>query len=507
MIKLILILASLFIMGCNQGDKMATIGEEVNGELVSTNVTDDTQVYDSTAIYSDGEIVQQGDYLWSVINKNINSVDAFNDTSELYLEKDEVSFESHIYKATALMRQGLHGTLTSDECDVTDDTMWETFGDPWPVEFIPAPSHYRGSTSCCSLLLTKQFSVEDSIGTDNGDGSFDVSVEVTVTTYTSATCKTEDTTTTTTEIWTRWEELANVIVGDYYMVEEGDFLEVFKKLRTTLNNPDNSNMWELSDHDIVRLGATNPYRPFDGSNITPAIFPSPMQYVVEGLEEFNSFTLAKVLASELTYTFTLPVGDANYDLWLDGVEVSSGGNGITKTATVAIDCKRDPTGLLSLSPTTIILYADIQMPIASAVTIELTHTDDIELGDFTLNNAVCSTFTRLNFFHGMQDFNDYTPDAWGNIPEKTKAIVTKFTISCDLYLDKYDYGIAFLESIKGKFVSIDGSDSGGETPDGETKFGSLTRRGMITSATPSTIVKDGDLYYMANVKLTVQEVV
>jgi len=259
--------------------------------------------------------------------------------------------------------------------------------------------------------------------------------------------------------------------------------------------------------DLTQIGLINQLKPFDGTNITPAIFPSPMTYTVKGLESFNSFTLAKVLASSITYSFTLPIGDDNYDLWLDGVEVSSGGNGVVKTDTVAIDCKRDPGGILSLYPTTVIFYADYQMPVDSTVTISLAHTDDIELGDFTLNNAVCSSFTQLAFNHGIQDFNDYTPDAWGSIPKRTKGIVTKFNITCDLYLSNYDYAVSFLESIRGRFVSIDGSDAMGVPSDGETKFSSLSRRVMVTGSTPATIVKDGALDKMANVKLSVQEVI
>jgi len=252
---------------------------------------------------------------------------------------------------------------------------------------------------------------------------------------------------------------------------------------------------------------TNPYRPFDGTNITPAIFTSPMTYTVKGLEEFNSFTLAKVLASSITYSFTLPSGDDNYALWLDGAEVGSGGNGIVKVNTASINCDRDGDGVLSKYPTTVAFYADYQMPTDSTVEISLTHDENISLGDFTLNNSITGGFTNLDFTHGIQDFNDYTPDAWGNIPESVKAIVTKFNVTVDIYLENYDHCVSFNESIAGKFVTIDASDSGGEATDSLTIFASLIRRVRVTGVTAKTVVKDGELYRMAGVSLAVQEIV
>jgi hypothetical protein len=169
-----------------------------------------------------------------------------------------------------------------------------------------------------------------------------------------------------------------------------------------------------------RIRSANPYRPFDGTNNTPAVFTSPMTYRVKSLESFNSFTLAKVLASSLDYTFSYPSTHSQYPVWLDGVQVASGGNGIVKTATVAIDCKRDANAILSLYPTTIMLYAGTQMEAGGEIAISLTHSSDVSLGDFTLNNAVSDSFTNLDFSHGLQDFNDYTPDAFGNIQRVLK---------------------------------------------------------------------------------------
>ena len=239
---------------------------------------------------------------------------------------------------------------------------------------------------------------------------------------------------------------------------------------------------------LAQISVINELKPFDGQNITPAISSSTMTYTITGTEEFNAFTLAKVLATSVTYTFRDELAN------------------IVKTATSTINLKRDENGILSDYPTTVVFYADQQMPIGSTVEISLTYSDDIELGDFTLNNMVDSGFTNLAFSHGIQDFNDYTPDAWGNIPESIKAIVTTFQVSMDVPLTNYDYAVSFNESIAGKNVTIDASDSNGAVANGSTIFGSLIRRVRITNPAMKSNVKDEDLGKMATLTMKAQEI-
>ena len=240
---------------------------------------------------------------------------------------------------------------------------------------------------------------------------------------------------------------------------------------------------------LTEIGVTNPLKPFDNQNITPAISSSPMTYTITGTEEFNAFTLAKVLATSITYTFAL--ADTT----------------VIKTATTAIDVKRDADGILSDYPTTVTFYAGQQMPAGSAVSIELTYSADVELGDFTLNNMIDSGFTKLSFSHGIQDYNNYTPDAWGQIAESVKAIVTTFNINIDVPLTNYDYAVSFNESIAGKNVTIDASDSNGAVADGESIFASLTRRVRVINPVMKSTVKDGDLGKMATLTMEAQEIV
>jgi len=146
------------------------------------------------------------------------------------------------------------------------------------------------------------------------------------------------------------------------------------------------------------------------------------------------------------------------------------------------------------------------MPAGSTVEISLTHSDDIELGDFTLNNSINAGFTNLSFSHGIKDHNNYTPDPWGNIPESVKAIVTTFKITLDFPLTNYDYMVSFNESIAGKNVTIDASDSNGAIADGSSIFAALTRRVRVISPSIKSQIKDGQLATMATLDLTVQEI-
>ena len=242
--------------------------------------------------------------------------------------------------------------------------------------------------------------------------------------------------------------------------------------------------------ELTQIGVVNELKPFDGQNITPAISSSPMTYKITSTEEFNAFTLAKVLATSVTYTFRDEFA------------------ALVKTETIAIDCKRDENGTLSLYPTTVIYYADQQMPIGSTVEISIANTEgDVELGDFVLNNTIDYGFTNLTFTHRIKDFNDYTPDAWGNIPEAVKAIVTNFDVTMDFPLSNYDHTVSFNESISGKNVTIDASDSNGAVADGESVFNSLTRRVRVTNVSSNSVVKDGSLDQKASSKLSVQEIV
>jgi alpha-tubulin suppressor-like RCC1 family protein len=274
------------------------------------------------------------------------------------------------------------------------------------------------------------------------------------------------------ENWTPFYSGDSIRLGDdiYYLTLIGTSIPSIHTVRT-------------------KIGVVNELKPFDGQNIVPAIFASPMTYTITATEAFNAFTLAKVLADSVTYTFKNSVGAI-----------------IKGPITATIDTKRDINGILSAYPTTVVYYADEQIEAGGTVEISLTRASgNIELGQFPLNNMIDIGFSNLDFKNKPKDYNDYTPDEWGNVPESVKAIVTTFSGTLDITLDSLDYVVSFSESISGKNVTIDFSDSNGAVANGTSIFSTLIRRGRALFETNS-VVKDGELYIMAKSKLTFTEV-
>ena len=64
-----------------------------------------------------------------------------------------------------------------------------------------------------------------------------------------------------------------------------------------------------------------------------------------------------------------------------------------------------------------------------------------------------------------------------------------------------------MESIRGKFVTIDGADMGNNSPDAVNYFQSLIRRVMVTNSVPGTVINNEDIHEMAGVKISTQEVI
>ena len=295
-------------------------------------------------------------------------------------------------------------------------------------------------------------------------------------------------------------ETAPTIHGDspyacvfHSVIQDGTSIYARTNVSTSVYTKQEDTVWVTAlTPDMIgfeEIGYINQYKPFDGANATPAVFGSPMRYTIKGLENFNAFALARVLASQVTYTFKLPDGT------------------IVKTATATLNCKCDPDGIIKTYPTSRAFYAGRLMPPNSTVEIELIHTDTIQLGDFTLNTVIRGGFTRPAFSYNFIDFNDNTPNPWGQIPQGNKPVVLKYNITIAMYIWNNDEYVSFLQSILQKFIIIDGSDSDGRDPDGETVLGSLIRRVKVSSVDGESTVVNNRLGKTIEIKLSVQEIV
>ena len=228
------------------------------------------------------------------------------------------------------------------------------------------------------------------------------------------------------------------------------------------------------------ISATNDYKPFDEYGTTQAVSSSPMNYTIETDENFNSFTLVNVVATSLTYTI--------YDAT----------NTVVKTDTVEIDCLLDDDGLLPQGGVTMMECADTVVA-GGKIEIELTNTlGDVKLGGFSANIAVDEGMTLFDIQTGARDYNDYTPDAWGNIPEGVKARTKTFSINVKVPYAKFDRTYRRHLSYLGRFITIDSTDALKNSND--FTLYSLVAKGLITGISHKTEVKNGELekYYSYN---------
>lgn len=499
MIRIILILTSLILIGCSQGEEqMATIGEEVGLEVVSTNVTDNAVAYDPDTSYPTNTEVLYNGSVYNVIDVSYG-YSVYSPTTQ-YNDGDHVFFSDTTYETLMDIRYAprIYNTFSftpNGEVIIPSSAIHKRM---W-YNFASTP-YYEFTWVATGTSWKKTYNFTYLSGT-----SYTLDTETYSYNFLSSTWELEGSSSTTVDVY---EYVDGLAVGTYYIYDGALFI---KDKVDSLPSISNTSVYKPLplEHTLTYSRELNQVKPFDGTNITPATHDgsiSDMQYVVRGTEEFNSFTLSKVLASSLTYTFTLPIGDAEYDLWLNGVPVANGGNGVVKTDTVVVDCSRDKNGILSDYPTTKFYSADRQMPINSTVTISLSYGSIIKLGDFTINNSVSDGLTNLQFGHAIQDYNEYSPDAWGNIPEGKKPVVTKFNITMDVDIDDYDSMVSFHESIVRNFVTVDGSDSSTAMA-GSRVFNSLTRRVLITNVTSNTVVKDDELEAHGVITLSAREIV
>lgn len=228
------------------------------------------------------------------------------------------------------------------------------------------------------------------------------------------------------------------------------------------------------------ISATNDYKPFDEYGTTQAVSSSPMTYTIETDKNFNSFTLVNVVATSLTYTI--------YDAT----------DTVVKTETLEIDCLLDDYGLLPQSGVTMMICAD-EVVAGGKIEIELTNDlGDVKLGGFSADIAIDEGLTLFDISTGARDYNDYTPDAWGNIPEGVKARTKTFTINVKVPYSKFDRTYRRHLSYLGKFITIDGTDALRDAND--LTLYSLVAKGLITAISHKTEVKNGEMdrYYSYN---------
>ena len=243
----------------------------------------------------------------------------------------------------------------------------------------------------------------------------------------------------------------------------------------------------LDDKKLEYVRKLDTFLPFDDRNTSCAKADNIMTYTVASAKHFNSFTLAGVKAEHLNYI----VKDTN-------------GN-VIKCGDIEVDAWLDDGHLLEQGTVTLLVGLDTIAEAGSTIEITLTNDGEVWLGFFSSSISVDSGVTTFSIQNGGEDYNDYTPDAWGNIPEAVKAKTRIFSIVVLAKYSEYDKINRLLLSMLGKFITIDGTDSN-IVRDSNT-LDSLTARGIITSVQADTVVKDGDLQDYIEYNLSFLEIV
>ena len=203
--------------------------------------------------------------------------------------------------------------------------------------------------------------------------------------------------------------------------------------------------------------------------------------------DFNSITLAEMVSEYFFYVIHLK----------DGTQIQSGN--------IYIDCDVDADGILGKKPVTKLIKLDRIYTLAEIdyIQVQLRFNQstyyETSLGYVGVGMAVSEGLTEYNITASLKDYNNYTPDAWGEIAESVKPIRRTFSISVVVPFADFDKTYRRHLAMKGKIITLDGTDG---------VLDSLTARGIITDISHATMATNGrDIDSQYKYKMTFLEVV
>ena len=259
-------------------------------------------------------------------------------------------------------------------------------------------------------------------------------------------------------------------IGSSVMDSDGVTIKTYTTLPSLPSYSNTDYFEKLITCEATAVYKVHELQPFDELNTSYAEAENTMQYKIKSLAKFNSFTLAGVTAKSLTYT------------------VRNSSNEVIKTDTVAIDCWLDPDHSLEQGSTTLLISVGEMVTINGTIKIELTNDGTVYLGSFFTNLSIDEGATQFDIKPSIRDYNDYTPDSWGQIPEAVKAKVKSGTFNVIVPYSDFNYTYLRHKHYQGSFVTIDPTDASIET--NEFTLNSMTMRGLILSVTPEILMDD-----------------
>jgi hypothetical protein len=209
-----------------------------------------------------------------------------------------------------------------------------------------------------------------------------------------------------------WDASTAYIAGDNVIVISTH--RIYEALQaTTGDDPatDDGTNW-------LDIGATNRYRAFDGSIEGQTVQASSIQYEFTLTGNFGGLALLNIIGAEVTVNITDPVDGA-----LDPITV-----GLSDTSGVVDWFTYFYSPVIQRRE---IIFSDLPIYAGAIVTVEITGTGDVALGELALgvnyNLGVSTTGTSL----GIEDFSTKRKDDFGRtfILERAFANIVSFEFS------------------------------------------------------------------------------
>jgi hypothetical protein len=209
-----------------------------------------------------------------------------------------------------------------------------------------------------------------------------------------------------------WDASTTYIAGDKVIVISTH--RIYEALQaTTGDDPatDDGTNW-------LDIGATNRYRAFDGSIEGQTVQASSIQYEFTLTGNFGGLALLNIIGAEVTVNITDPVDGA-----LDPITV-----GLSDTSGVVDWFTYFYSPVIQRRE---IIFSDLPIYAGAIVTVEITGTGDVALGELALgvnyNLGVSTTGTSL----GIEDFSTKRKDDFGRtfILERAFANLVNFEFS------------------------------------------------------------------------------
>jgi len=471
-----LLLTAFLLMGCG-GEKMATTGQEYELELISTNVPNRYPTFPNDGVVEKGTLIEDigvSGYVWEAQETFYNNPD-----TSLYNKTVNDSHESPKFYCN-----------TADKLTYTGVAMRGVLPVGYPVSGGSITKYItpKNGVMFGGLLPDSEPASGNIYYNDNflhsgklwydGDFHWDPSDSEVVYTENDFALTHQD----------MFFQLQNASSGEpRYIATIGGVItkdvDALAALSAdgTLYDDENhvSGIWE-------NRRASAPSSLTDTLNITQSEHDNEILISASPTHKINAIAVSNVTASSIYW-----------EILDDGDVIDSG--------EVGVDCWLDADHLLPQGGTTVLIPLGRMISTDYVINITITNNGTVRVGNISGCITVDDGVTGYDLSISTINFNDHTPDPWGNIELGRKAVVTKlaYTVRGDAKLLSQSHRRH--KSMEEKIVIVDATDIALET--NCYSIQEAVKRGIMTVSSTALVIKNGVPTGAAEYKVSVQEVV